>query len=139
MPNSLQQLSTSLKNHGFSLTITRKAVFNALRQHGPLTMHELVLACPTIDRSSVYRTVLLFERLSMLQRLQIGWKYKLELSDAFQQHHHHATCLHCGRVVVLPEHSGLERQLRSLAGAQAFAMHDHQLEIQGLCSNCRPA
>jgi len=40
---------------------------------------------------------------------QIGWKYKLELSNAFQHHHHHLTCLQCGGVTPLPE-DGVARE-----------------------------
>lgn len=133
----LEQLKTTLKARDFSLTIPRKAVFLALQGSDPLTMHELVVACPTIDRSSVYRTVILFERLGIIQRLQIGWKYKLELSDSFQQHHHHLTCIVCGRVTGLAEDTALEQRLNHLATAYGFKMNGHQLEIQGLCNNCR--
>lgn len=101
-------------------------------------MQQLVHRCKSsIDRASVYRTITLFERLGVVQRLQIGWKYKLELSNAFQNHHHHMTCLQCGSVTPLPEDSILEAQLTRLAQQHNFDANDHQLEIRGRCSNCR--
>ncbi len=101
-------------------------------------MQQLVSRCRiTIDRASVYRTVRLFEQLGIVQRLQIGWKYKLELSNAFQDHHHHLTCLHCSAVTPLPEDLVLEAQLTRLAQQHNFDARDHQLEIRGLCLNCR--
>lgn len=132
----LEQLKNTLKDKGFSLTTARKTVFMALQGSEPLTMHELVLACPAIDRSSVYRTVMLFERIGVIQRLQLGWKHKIELSDSFQHHHHHLSCIICGRTTALAEDDALEQRLKHLATAYGFRMHGHQLEIQGLCHNC---
>jgi Fur family ferric uptake transcriptional regulator len=105
----------------------------------PQTMHELVELCPEVDRASVYRTVALFERLGIVQRLQIGWKYKLELTDAFSHHHHHLTCLKCGRVISFDERAGLQTELRRIAEENNFMIQTHQLELQGLCSACQQA
>jgi len=99
-------------------------------------MQQLVAACPGIDRASVYRTIGLFEQAGIVNRLQIGWKYRLELSDAFHHHHHHLTCQRCGRVIPFNESGELETALRQIAASNDFFMKGHQLEIQGLCSNC---
>src|ERR1700722_13846047 len=93
MIEPLEELKAALKSREYSLTAARQAVFSALLDKEPQTMQQLVAACPTIDRASVYRTVSLFEQLGVVQRLQIGWKYKLELSDRFHHHHHHLTCV----------------------------------------------
>ena len=138
MSEPLEQFRTTLKKHGQSLTRARLAVFKALQDQEPRTMRDIVRACAgKADRASVYRSVALFERLGIIQRLQIGWKYKLELSDAFHHHHHHLTCRRCHSVIPLPEDRMLEERLRLLAAGQRFRMQDHQLEIQGLCDNCR--
>ncbi len=134
----LEQFINSLKDHGQNLTQARQEVFRALQNKEPQTMQEIVRACQgQVDRASIYRNISLFERLGIVQRLQIGWKYKLELSDAFHNHHHHLTCLSCGQTTALAEDSQLENSLRGLADSQHFVMQGHQLEIQGLCRNCR--
>jgi Fur family ferric uptake transcriptional regulator len=129
-------LKQYLKKQRQSLTKPRLAVFAALQGREPQTMQQLVAACPAVDRASVYRTIALFERLGVVQRLQIGWKYKLELSDAFSRHHHHLTCLNCGRVISFDESPELERQLRWIAASNRFKVRSHQLEIQGVCQSC---
>ncbi|HET7060158.1 MAG TPA: Fur family transcriptional regulator [Candidatus Saccharimonadales bacterium] len=136
MDSSQSQLQKHLKQRGQSLTKPRRAVFLALRGHEPQTMQQLVAACTSIDRATVYRTVALFEQLGIVQRLQIGWKYKLELSDTFSHHHHHMTCLRCGRVISFDETAGLEHELRQITRIKNFQMQSHQLEIQGLCARC---
>ncbi len=134
---STDSLRTTLRSRGQSLTHTRRVVYAALQGQEPLTMHELVTRCPSVNRSSVYRTVTLFERLGIVQRLQTGWKHKLELSDQFHDHHHHATCLHCGRAEVITEDIDLEAYLHQLAASIGFQVERHQLELQGWCARCR--
>lgn len=138
MSEPIDQFVTLLKNHGYSVTKVRLLVFAALQDQEPQTMQQIVHVCkPKIDRASVYRTITLFEQLGIVQRLQIGWKYKLELSDSFHHHHHHLTCRRCGAVIPLHEDSALEERLAELSRQYAFTMQGHQLEIQGICQNCR--
>jgi Fe2+ or Zn2+ uptake regulation protein len=132
------QLQTTLKQHRLSLTAGRMQVFDVLANNEPLTMRELSEHClGAMDKASVYRTVATFERLGIVQRLQIGWKYKLELSNAFQAHHHHLTCMKCGLMTALPEDPVLEKQLLKLAADNGFTAVDHQLEIKGYCPACQ--
>lgn len=132
----LEQLRKTLKKHGRSLTHPREAVFMALQNQEALSINELVAACPAIDRVSIYRSINLFEDLAIVQRLQLGWKYKLELTGDFREHHHHLVCLNCGRVIHFDEDKVLEARFKRIAQANNFALQDHQLEIQGLCANC---
>lgn len=100
-------------------------------------MREIVSRSRAIDRASVYRTIALFEQLGIVQRLQVGWKYKLELSDDFHEHHHHMHCTHCGQTTALPEDPALEKNLDQMAAAHGFRLQSHQLELSGLCSTCQ--
>jgi Fur family ferric uptake transcriptional regulator len=88
-----------------------------------------------IDRASVYRTIGLFEGLGLVQRLNTGWKYKIELSDTFTEHHHHLTCTNCGKTVAMNEQE-LERFIEQLAREHGFKPSGHQIEIQGVCGGC---
>jgi Fe2+ or Zn2+ uptake regulation protein len=101
------QLRQTLKRHGQSLTRSRQAVFSALQGQEPQSMRAIVTAC----------------------RGQAD-------SDIFHRHHHHLTCLRCGRITPLKEDRQLENKLKTLAGNANFKIHDHQLEIQGICANC---
>lgn len=132
------QLQQHLKSHGFSITNARYAVFAALEDKEAVTMAELVTACgQKLDRATVYRTVTLFEELGVVRRVQIGWKHKIELTDAFSNHHHHLTCSACGLVTSLSEDTDLEERLKELAALYKFKALDHQIEIRGLCHACQ--
>jgi Fe2+ or Zn2+ uptake regulation protein len=113
-------------------------VFEVLLGKEPQSMHTMLTACDQqVDRATLYRTVTLFEKLGIIQRLQIGWKYKLELSNSFQSHHHHLSCRKCGTIIPLPEDEQLENRLNQLANAMGFQSEDHQIEIRGLCKSCQ--
>lgn len=134
-PNQLRDL---LKTCGYSLTAPRKVVFEVLQHKEPQTMRDLVAACRgKVDRASVYRTIQLFEQVGIVQRLQIGWKYKLELSDKFSVHHHHLSCIKCGHTIAIDEDAVLEKRMYALTMAYDFMPQDHQLEIRGLCNACQ--
>ncbi len=138
MLEPLEQFKTTLKEAAQSFTHSRQVIFEALQDKEPQAMAEIVATCRSqVDRASVYRTIALFERLGIVQRLQIGWKYKLELSDSFHHHHHHLTCRSCGTTFPIAENPELEKLLNELANSQDFKMQDHQLEIQGLCITCQ--
>lgn len=131
------QLNTLLKKHGYSSTKQRQTLFDVLAGQEPMSMRELSeRAAPNMDRASVYRTVALFEQIGVTRRINIGWKYKIELSDVFAEHHHHLSCLKCKRIVPINKHE-LEAFIDKLAAENNFQPVDHEIEIQGYCSSCR--
>lgn len=130
--------AATLRKNKYSVTSARTLVFEALEHEEPLSMAELgAKLAGMIDRASLYRTITLFERLGIVQRLQIGWKYKIELADDFNFHHHHITCKNCGLTSPVREDLTLEASIRTLAMEYGFTEVTHQLEMHGLCPNCR--
>lgn len=138
---SIDKIFASIvQGNGYSITKPRQVVFDALTTHENLTMSELVTevsgAC---DRASVYRTIELFESLNIVQRVAIGWKYKLELSSIFRDHHHHAVCTICNGVLEFDETREIETALAQLAQSLEFDITEHSLELQGRCKKCQHA
>lgn len=131
-------LRAILKKHGHSLTRPRKLVYDLLDGQEPQSMQVLARrAADRADRSTVYRTVDLYEQLGIVHRLNVGWKYKIELSDAFSEHHHHLHCTNCGATLPLPANNMLETMINTVAVKEDFSPRSHQLEIYGQCPNCR--
>jgi Fur family ferric uptake transcriptional regulator len=138
MASKHELLKTKLKEKGYSLTAPRLAVFDALVGQEPQSMTYIIdKVGKSADRASVYRTVELYEKLSIIKRLHIGWKHKLELSDTFSRHHHHLTCLRCGKIIALSEDPIFERSIKLLALKERFLPKEHLLEIQGICESCQ--
>jgi len=90
-----------------------------------------------LDRASVYRNVALFEQLGIVHRIYIGWKYKLELSDDFLAHHHHLSCLRCGKVIDIHDDTGVEEFIETVTKKIGFTPRRHQLEVDGVCGDCK--
>jgi Fur family transcriptional regulator, ferric uptake regulator len=139
MDRATKELFTqTLRNNGQSLTKTREAIFALLSGQEPQSMQELYRrGSHQFDRASLYRTINLFEKIDIIQRIYMGWKYKVELTDAFSQHHHHVSCLVCGTTVSVAEDEDLEKMIAALAAKHHIAATAHQLEIQGICDACR--
>lgn len=131
-------LKAILKKNSYSLTRPRKLVFDLLAGQEPQSMQVLGRrAAGRADRSTVYRTVDLYEQLGIVHRLNVGWKYKIELSDAFSEHHHHMHCTNCGATLPLTANNMLETMINTVAVKEGFSPRSHQLEIYGTCPNCR--
>ena len=128
-----------LKEAGNSNTVARSAVFGALfaSEHTPLSMAELIKRTFAYgDRSSIYRAVKVLEDIGVVKRLNIGWKYKLELSEEFHGHHHHITCEKCGRTDTLTDEN-LEKIVKNSAAQAGYRISDHILDIRGVCAACQ--
>lgn len=130
-----QEIKNVLKDQGFSATKTRMAVLESILRFQPVSINELINSLPNVDRATVYRTIDLFVDLNIAKKVYTGFKYSIELSDSFQEHHHHLTCLRCGNVIDVktPE---IEFAIEQTANANGFRPVRHDLEITGYCSNC---
>jgi len=134
--NTQATFEKRLKRSGFSLTQPRQAVFDALQHHQSLTLREIYAKAGGHNRSTIYRTIALFEQLGIVVRIPQGWKHRYELGEAFHEHHHHATCTACGASIALPEDTVLEERLLALAKRRGFNLVSHQIELYGLCQLC---
>ncbi len=132
-----QKFRDTLRAANASVTKPRQIIFEYLQGKEPLTMQQLEKALSgQFDRASLYRTISLFEHLGITRRLQMGWKYKIELSGRFAHHHHHLTCLECGKIIPVENDNGLERQLSIILRTYRFTESSHELEVRGYCESC---
>jgi len=135
--NPIESVTATLKANGYSITNSRKVVFAALMSREPQSIGEITKTLDgVIDRASIYRVLTLFESLGMVERLAFGWKYKFELSDTFAEHHHHATCIRCGKMVPFEESDAMKRELEKQSEAIGFLETNHQFEVRGICDAC---
>lgn len=128
-----------LSDQNAKITKPRLELFRILKKEGLLSISELTEKTKQdMDRVSVYRTTELFERIGIIKRVNIGWKYKIELSDIFLGHHHHMVCEKCNKIVPSKEDSRIEEIISELSDGSDFKITSHQLELNGLCRECRP-
>lgn len=136
MHNARALLKDTLKKSGLSLTRARLMVFKVLQGYGPISMPELLSqTLGTVDRASVYRAISVFEKSGVAQRINLGNNEKLELSEIFEGHHHHFSCIKCGKLISIDDRQ-LESYIDNLPSLGGARVITHQLETQGICSNC---
>lgn len=136
MDAEIKQFKELLKKNEHYVTKARLRLFIALQNNPTLSIKKLITQIPKHDRATIYRNITTFEKLGLISRLQMGWNSKVELSDMFQHHHHHFTCLNCKQITNLPENQILEKEIAKLAESSQCKQTDHQLEIRGLCQTC---
>lgn len=124
-----------LKRNNYSFTRARRQIFAALAAKGPLSVASLARACSNVNRATIYRNIALFESLGIAHRVNMGWKYKIELSEPYIAHHHHLHCDKCGKLFPI-EDRNLEKAIKNYCAKTGFEESNHQLEIYGICPDC---
>jgi Fe2+ or Zn2+ uptake regulation protein len=133
---ALEKFQEILRQSGNHVTDTRVLIFRLLLNQKPQTMNQLIArAKDKADRVSVYRNIELFEKMGIVNRIQIGWKYKLELSDQFVAHHHHLNCLRCSTVTDI-EDAAIGEIIDKISRAHDFEPTRHTFEVDGYCATC---
>lgn len=133
---SIDKFKDGLRNAGLKYTPQRGLILSTLLERGSLSNTEVASAVEgKVDRATVYRILAVFEDLKLTKRIWNGWKSKVELSDTFVAHHHHANCRNCGQILRI-ESNVLEKTLHILASQLSFTMEEHTVELKGLCQKC---
>jgi Fur family transcriptional regulator, ferric uptake regulator len=123
----------------------RAAVIELIgRQHCCLTAQEIFDALRAEGRdvgiASVYRTLELLTRASLVRRVELAEAAGYERAEKGGDHHHHLVCERCGKVSAF-EDEGLERALERLEGRLAgrleYAVGGHEVVLRGACADCR--
>jgi Fur family ferric uptake transcriptional regulator len=132
----------ALRRAGYRRGGARTAVVEALARHDCAVTaldldDELRRRKPAVARASVYRALEQLERLGLVQRLEVSrGTAGYERIEPDGEHHHHAICRRCGRMVPF-EDSSLERAIAKLSTELSFEVTDHDVVLRGLCERCR--
>lgn len=135
------EIGSLLRDHGYRLTSPRWQVWSVLRSaNGHLTAEEIARkvndADPTVNISSVYRSLTLFEDLDLVRESHLGIDGSARWEIAHPDDHFHMVCRRCGSV---DHHVGeLVEQIRShLGDHHSFAAENIDLVVTGLCGDCK--
>lgn len=135
--SDLEVFESILSKNGYRITNARKLTYRFLNSPHPQSINEIIKKAEgNVDRVSVYRCVELFEKLGIVNRIYIGWKYKLELSETFIEHHHHMSCLDCGKAIDIKDTKYIDEFINEVSKREGFTPKRHTFEITGYCNNC---
>jgi len=144
MTNLGTELREQLKEKGYKLTTQRQAVLDVLVEYegehlSTEEIYEYVKQkCPEIGLATVYRTLLLLDRLDMIYKLDFDDGYsRYELNKKKEDHrHHHLICMRCGTVEEVEEDL-LEALEEEILNKNKFVVMDHRVKFYGYCEKCR--
>lgn len=131
----------ALQKAGYRRGGARTAVVEALARHDCAVTaldldEELRRRKPAVGRASVYRALEQLEQLGLVQRLEVARGIAgYERVEPGGEHHHHAICRHCGRMVPFEDRS-LEQAIARLSAGMSFEVTDHDVVLRGLCERC---
>jgi Fur family transcriptional regulator, ferric uptake regulator len=131
--NREEQFKERLRLVGERVTNPRLGVFRILLRQAPVPMAKLIerSRAEGIDTVTVYRTVDLFRKLGVVQEVGLGRNRMLELGDDYGAHHHHVTCVECGRIMDF-DSEVIEADLARVGKKLGFEIKWHQLEATGV-------
>jgi Fur family ferric uptake transcriptional regulator len=136
-------LLKELSSKGFRITKQRQALIETMEKaEGHLDASTLLKLArkknPNIDRATVYRTLELLKRLSLIDELDLmhleGEKHYYEARSDLD--HLHLVCFKCGAII---EYTcpGFEQLKAEIARQNQFEIGVVRLEVGGWCSRCR--
>ncbi len=131
-----------LKEQGYRLTKPRRAVLEALVAE-PICLtpeeiyHRARKHYKKLGLVTVYRTLALFEKLGLVQRVHVDTGcHSFAVVRFAEGHHHQLVCRDCGRVEEFTDCT-LDSMLADLQKRTGFAIETHQLEVVGRCPDCQ--
>ncbi len=89
-----------------------------------------------VGRASIYRILDELERLSLVQRVEVGQAMaRYEPVRGEEEHHHHLVCDSCGAVMPFTD-PDLERAIQGLSGRVPMRIDEHEIVLHGSCRDC---
>jgi Fur family ferric uptake transcriptional regulator len=129
-----------IRSAGHRVTRQREAILDAVCEGGGhTTLGQIYMrahhADPSLDRSTVYRTLNLFVSLGLVVSADLG-SVETFYEIAHPSPHHHLICKRCGATVDIADEtvSLLAKAIRERYG---FAMQMDHLVLAGVCKACR--
>jgi Fe2+ or Zn2+ uptake regulation protein len=124
-------------------TAGRRALVEVLHDaERPLTIAQLLERRRDLAQSSVYRNLVVLERVGIVHRIVTTDEFaRYELAEDLTEHHHHLICSGCGDLKDFTVPAKLETELDDAAARVAkktgFLVDQHRLDFVGLCPACR--
>ena len=133
--------SQELKDAGLKITLPRVKILQTLESSevhhvSAEDVYKLLLQNgEEVGLATVYRVLTQFEQAGLVVRHNFeGGHSVFELSS--DKHHDHIVCVRCGRVEEFADDE-IEQLQKKVADKLGFELTDHNLNMYGLCPECR--
>ncbi|MEM8904215.1 MAG: Fur family transcriptional regulator [Actinomycetota bacterium] len=134
------ELDAVLRAGDFRVTRPRRLVWEVLTgEHGHLSAQEIAEQVraidPTVNQSSVYRTLGLFAELELVRESKLGGGDTSHWEPIHDDAVIHLVCEHCGEVI---HHvaDGVEQLRHRVLGQERFEARSIEVVVRGRCERC---
>ncbi len=133
--------SEELREAGLKITLPRIKILqilenSAVRHVSAEDIYKLLLENDEeIGLATIYRVLTQFEEAGLVARHHFEGGHSV-FEIAQESHHDHLVCVKCGRVEEFSD-DGIEARQEAIAERLGFELTDHQLNMYGLCADCR--
>ena len=132
-------MTAELKERGFRLTPQRMMIVSAIENSdhhisADEIYAQVVESYPIVNISTVYRTLDLLKRLSLVTETDLG-EGRVRYHPSAKGHHHHLICQECGSMTEL-DGSMLASLENALIEEYSFKADLRHLAILGRCRKC---
>jgi Fur family transcriptional regulator, ferric uptake regulator len=139
-PALLNPWLAKLQAGGYRITTPLKVIAGLLvtasRALGPVEIYDLGRQqYPRMGLVTVYRALEKLEELGLVQRVHQASGCHAYLRAA-NGHEHILLCMNCGRVEYFSG-DDLTGLMEKVARQSGFRIHEHWLQLHGLCANCQ--
>ena len=144
METKYKEIRDRLREDGYKLTTQRLAVLDVISENHDkhLSSEEIYDLLKSknqdIGIATVYRTLQLFERLDIIQRVNFddGYNRYEIIMDKDDYQHHHLICIDCGSIVEV-QSDLLENLEAEIENKNGFKILDHNVKFFGYCKDCQ--
>ncbi|WP_292662684.1 transcriptional repressor [Nitratifractor sp.] len=130
-----------LKEKGLKATFQRMTILSVIDRMGHASVDEIYESVleshPTLSLATVYKNIVAMVGKGVLVEVPIsGRKSKYELKKT---EHMHLICTKCGRVDDRPLDDVIGEDTRKIAENSSFELKGRQVNLYGVCAECRTA
>jgi Fur family ferric uptake transcriptional regulator len=132
-------LAAYLTRNGLKRSAQREVILDAFLRAGHHVSVEDLLRLvrrhhPEIGRTTIYRTLKLFQDAGLASELQLGGEARFE-TRWNRDHHDHFVCVVCNEISEF-QSAEIERLQDEIAGQIGFVIEGHRHHIFGRCRKC---
>ncbi len=142
MNTNFTNLKQQFQHYGVKYTAQRQAIVDTILEHPGLHMSSeeihgiLRRKYPEMGLATVYRTLLLLEKMKLVRRTDLGdGCMRYEILSREGHAHHHLICSRCGAVVDM-EDDLLEELEKRIYQKNRFIVDNHSVKFYGRCEKC---
>jgi len=137
----MYEVIIKLKERGYRITPQRRVIVEKIIQTaGLLTVAEIWKLVrdeySDIGLDTIYRNINMLTEIGVLTPITGIGKESTRYELAYSNHHHHVVCVKCGQAICL-DYCPINQEFIDMLKLKGYELIRHNVELIGLCSECK--